>query len=297
MRSLHDQSGYSLPELLIASVVMVVVLSATLSVLDASSGNARRNEHLNEQQERARGAIDSLARELRNIAGPDSSAPAIERQSGYELVFRSVDPLGSAGGGNAEGVHRVRYCLGQAMPSTLWRQVQTWTTATAPPPPATSACPDSAYAERRVVAESVVNRRDSLDRPVFTYDSATSANVASVGARLFVDLDVDERPPEVALASSVFLRNQDLGTRNGAPTAEFSARPQGGGQVLLNGGASSDPDGQTLRYQWFVDGSAVEGATGPIFQYSSPVGARSFSLRVTDPGNLTGTVERTVAVS
>lgn len=285
MRPLHDEAGFSLPELLIAATLMIVVLSATLSVLDASSGNARRNEHLNEQQERARAGIDSLARELRSVAVP-------ERTSDYELVFRSVDPLGSAGGSN---VHRVRYCLDRATPSTLWRQVQD---PAASAPPATSACPDSAYGSQRAVAETVVNRRNNLDRPVFAYDSGSSANVSSVGARLFVDLDVDERPPEVALSSSVFLRNQDLGTRNGAPTAEFSATPQGNRHVLLNGGASSDPDGQTLRYQWFVDGSAVEGATGRILDYTAPgVGPRSFSLRVTDPGNLTGTSEQTVVVS
>jgi prepilin-type N-terminal cleavage/methylation domain-containing protein len=285
MRSLREESGFSLPELLIASVLMVVVLSATLSVLDASTGNARRNEHLNEQQERARGAIDFLARELRNVAVP-------ERTSDYELVFQSVDPLGSAGGSE---VHRVRYCLDRATPSTLWRQVQK---PAASAPPATSACPDSAYGSQRAVAETVVNRRTNLDRPVFAYDSGSSANVSSVGARLFVDLDVNERPPEVALASSVFLRNQDLGTRNGAPTAKFSATPQGNRHVLLNGGASSDPDGQTLQYEWFVDGSRVEGATGRILDYTAPeAGPRSFSLKVTDPGNLTGTAERVVTVS
>ena len=293
MRCLREESGFSMPELLIASVVMVVVLSATLSVLDAASGNARRNEHLNEQQERARAAIDFLARDLRGIAASDLGAPAVERMSGYELVFRSVDPLGVSA--NAKRVQRVRYCLDQST-ARLWRQVQTWSTSSAPALSTTSACPASAYGSQRILAESVVNRRDSLDRPVFTYDSATAANVSSVGARLFVDLDVNARPPEVALASSVFLRNQDLGTRNRAPTAELTATAQAGG-VMLNGGASSDPDGQTLQYQWFVDGSPEQGATGPIFQYSGPPGARSFSLRVTDPGNLTGTAERTVTVS
>lgn len=297
MRSLREESGFSMPELLIASVVMVVVLSATLSVLDAASGNARRNEQLNEQQERARAAIDFLARDLRGIAASGPSEPAIEplRNEPYDIVFRSVDPLGVSA--NEKRVHRVRYCLDQSTSSTasLWRQVQTWSTPSAPPISATRACPASAYGSQRILAESVVNRRDGLDRPVFTYDSADSANVSSVGARLFVDLEVDKRPPEVALASSVFLRNQNLGTRNRAPTAQFTASPQPGG-AMLDGGASSDPDGQTLRFQWFVDGSAVEGATGPIYQYSGPPGARSFSLRVTDPGNLTGTAERTVAV-
>jgi prepilin-type N-terminal cleavage/methylation domain-containing protein len=298
MRSLREESGFSMPELLIASVIMVVVLSATLSVLDAASGNARRNEHLNEQQERARAAIDFLARDLRNVAASDPAEPAVERMSGYELVFRSVDPLGgSTSPGNLKRVQRVRYCLDQSTPSTgLWRQVQPLTTPSTPVLSTTSACPASpAYGSQRILAESVVNRRNSLDRPVFTYDSSASANVSSVGARLFVDLDVNERPPEVALASSVFLRNQNLGTRNRAPTAAFTATPQPGG-AQLNGGASSDPDGQTLRYQWFMDGSAVEGATGPIHQYSGPL-PRSFSLRVTDPGNLTGTAERTVTAS
>jgi len=299
MSRLRDEGGYSLPELLIAATIMVVVLSATLSVLDASSDNARRNERLNEQQERARGAVDFLVRDLRGIAGPDSSAPAVERMSGYELVFRSVDPL--ARSQNAKRVQRVRYCLDQTTPSAarLWRQVQTWTTSAAPVLSTTSACPDSAYGSQRILAETVVNRRGGLDRPVFTYDSTDRANVSYVGARVFVDLDVDERPPEVALTSSVFLRNQDLGTRNKAPTAAFSAAPQGGRHVLLNGGASSDPDGQTLQYEWFVDGSKVDGATGPVLDYTAPaVGPRSFSLRVTDTGGLTGTAEpRSVTVS
>ncbi len=298
MRRLRDEGGYSLPELLIASVVMIVVLSATLSVLDASSRNARRSEQLNEQQERVRAGVDYLARDLRSIAGPDSSAPAIERMSGYELVSRSVDPLAQSQ--NAKRVRRVRYCLDQAAPEAarLWRQVQTWSTAAPPPLDTTTACPDSAYGSSQALAETVVNRRDGLNRPVFTFDSADRAAVSSVGARLFVDLDVNERPPEVALTSTVFLRNQDLGTRNRVPSASFTATAQGGRHVLLNAGASSDPDGQTLQYEWFVDGTKVDGASGPVLDYTAPdVGPRSFSLRVTDTGNLTGTAEQTVTVS
>jgi prepilin-type N-terminal cleavage/methylation domain-containing protein len=299
MTRLREEAGFSLPELLIAAVLMVVVLSATLSVLEASTRTTRRTEQLNEQQERARAAVDFVARDVRGVAGPDSSTAAIERMSGYELVFRSVDPLGRPQ--NAKRVHRVRYCLDQGTPSraTLWRQLQAWSTSSAPALSTTTACPDSAYGSQQAVAESVVNRHNGLDRPVFSYDSTSPANVLYVGTRLFVDLNVNERPPEVALASSVFLRNQTLGTRNRAPSASFTATAQGGLHVLLNAGGSSDPDGQTLQYEWFVDGARIEDASGPMLDYTAPAaGPRSFSLRVTDPGGLRGTADpQTVTVS
>ena len=72
---------------------------------------------------------------------------------------------------------------------------------------------------------------------------------------------------------------------------------QGNKQVLLNGGSSSDPDGQSLSYAWTADGSAISGS-GPLVEYTAPTtGSHTFGLTVTDAGGLTNTAAtQTVSV-
>ena len=70
--------------------------------------------------------------------------------------------------------------------------------------------------------------------------------------------------------------------------AALSAVVQGDRHVLLNGGTSSDPDGQSLEYHW-LDGG-IEIGTGQILDHrTATTGAHSFSLRVVDPGGLSVT--------
>ncbi len=73
---------------------------------------------------------------------------------------------------------------------------------------------------------------------------------------------------------------------NMPPTASVSASPASGPAplaVTLNGGASRDPEGGALRYEWnFGDGSALTTTTATI-SHSYAAGSYTASLVVIDP--------------
>ena len=92
--------------------------------------------------------------------------------------------------------------------------------------------------------------------------------------------------------TSVFLRN-----KNRAPTGSFTVSTQGNKQVLLNGGGSTDPDGQSLIYTWKVDGVALSSTSPIVLHTVATAGSHTFGLKVTDPGDLSHTAaDQTVNV-
>jgi type II secretory pathway pseudopilin PulG len=275
---MRSESGFTLPELLIGTFLLVVVMLATFSALNGFGNATRANFSQNLAQSVARTAVDRMARELRSTGNPGVAASPIERASQDELVFQTVDPFGAASGSNSTSVERVRYCLDNAL--KLWKQVQTWTTASPPSLPTASACPHTSYGSQRDVAEYVVNEDNGQTRPVFTYDAATAANVTTVTVDLYTDTNVSKAPGAQRLNTTVFLRNKSQ-----PPVASFTASPLGSQHVLLNASASADPDGDELTYTWY-DGSTQIGS-GVIFDYASPTtGSHDLSVTATDPAGL-----------
>jgi hypothetical protein len=200
------------------------------------------------------------------------------------MVFQTVEPNGPNTGLNASNVKRVRYCLQAGTATTgakLWRQEQLWTTQSAPALPSTSSSPASGWSSQTLVADSIVNTRDGLTRPVFMFNSQTLADVSSIHVDLYVDPDPTRAPIETRISTGVFLRNQ-----NRRPVATFSATRTAQG-IVLNGSTSSDPEGEALSYVWF-DGSTKVG-TGIVFTYPAPAGTtRTITLKVYDPAALEG---------
>ena len=155
-------------------------------------------------------------------------------------------------------------------------------------------CPHAQFGSQSVVGTSVANASSGgAARPIFSYDSATVTDISSVAVDLYIDANRTKGVGEAHMDTSVFLRN-----KNRAPAASFSVTTQGNKQVLLNGGGSSDPDGQSMTYAWTVDGSPISGS-GPLVGYSAPTtGSHVFGLTVTDAGGLTNTsATQTVNVS
>jgi type II secretory pathway pseudopilin PulG len=274
----RSEAGVTLPELLIGTSMLVVVMLATFASLDGFSVATRANFSQNQAQSAARTAVDRMARELRGTGNPGLPTSPIERASQDDLVFQTVDPSGPGGGSNSTSVERVRYCLDSSL--KLWKQVQTWTSATAPTLPTATACPHTSYGSQFMASDYVVNEASGQNRPVFSYDSGTAANVTAVTVDLYTDTNLNSAPGEQRLNTTVFLRN-----RSQPPVASFTATPTGSQHVLLNASASSDPDGDDLTYTWY-DGSTQIG-TGVIFDYASPTtGSHNLSVTVTDPAGL-----------
>jgi Tfp pilus assembly protein PilW len=276
-----DETGVTLIELLVAVVLLMIVLSATFTAFNSFGNEARINIAQNEAQSAARTAVDRLARELRNTGSPGLPNAPVERAQSDDLVFQTIDPTGPGGGSNSRSVERVRYCLSSS--SDLWKQVQTWTTSTPPGLPTASACPDSSYGTQTKVVDYVANKAGSQNRPAFTYDAGTAAQIKAVTVELYTDTNLTRPPGAQRLSTTIFLRNGNL-----APTASFAATVIGNKHVLLNGSASADPDGDDLTYTWF-DGATQIG-TGVLFDYAAgTTGNHSFSLQVADPTGLSNT--------
>jgi type II secretory pathway pseudopilin PulG len=325
----NSEAGWTLVELLVAMMLMLIVLSATLvsfnSFYDRSAVASTQNDAL----EQARRSSELLARQLRNLASPKpeagvaSSFFAVDYWSPYDIVFKTAEP----------SRRRVRYCLDSSDPANgkIWQQVQTVPSAGASDPGITGAmvasCPvdpaANAWATKTVVSDHVVNRIAGKDRPVFAYDQTPSASlpvppvsaadftawgaagttVREVRSVLWIDVtSAIKEPSEQPVQTRVFLRNQ-----NQKPTASFTGTPGGNHQVLLNGSGSDDPEGRTLQMSWYLGSSypgcpAGAGGTGYTLMGSGPTlthgfpdsSDRTVTLEVADPGGLCDSLTKTV---
>jgi type II secretory pathway pseudopilin PulG len=294
-----DEGGFTLPELLVTTAITVLVFGLVMTSLDVFARSNRTDQLRNEAQDQARSAIDRLTAELRNVAAPSKGAAgALEEAGAYSVMFQTVSSGQVFGGENKSNQMRVRYCLDASTPSseTLWREAQTWTTASAPSAPATSQCPSAvpAWSVKARLASNVTNKI-STSRPLFYYDASEASKVKSVQADVFINIDpTHAHPGETELRDAVQLRNSLA-----APIASFTLTQAGSHQVLLNGSSSRDPNGQALSYQWYIDENAVAGATTQQYETRAgelTAGSHKFKLTVTNTAGLTNSAEQTVVV-
>lgn len=272
--TLRAEDGFTLVEVLLTSVLMIVVLGATLTTLNSFERTVKANDQLNDAQDETRAALDLMARDMRNLASPTPGEPeAIDVNAEWEMVFQSEGKAKPDGSLNAQNTTRVRYCLDKPT-TTLYRQTQLWETAAPPAIPGDGSCPGAGWTKSQALATHVVNG----DRPIFTYNATAPTEITEVSTQLFVDADLEREPSEVNLQTAVFLRNQ-----NRAPTAEFEWAPMPDTNIFLNASASVDPEEKSLTFEWYdltADRSAGEGI---VLTYKAPApGPREMRLTVRD---------------
>jgi type II secretory pathway pseudopilin PulG len=259
-----SEEGFTLVEVLIAAVLMIIVLGATLTALTSFQKNTATNQRQNDGQDQARSTLDLIARDLRNLASPRLERPeAIDRNLPLDLIVQS-EGRGTGGSLNARNTMRVRFCL--APDRKLYRMTQTWTTAVVPNAPPATVCPGTGWTTSTVVAENVVNGT----RPIFTYNAVGLQDITEVTATLFVDVNPGSPPAETQLESSVYLRNQ-----NRAPTALFSVEVVNS-SILLNASESTDPEEKAMIYSWKIDNVAA----GSGILLTKPVTAGNHTVRL-----------------
>ena len=150
MTRLRNEDGFTLAEMLVGALLMLIVMSASLGVLDnlrrlgTAHGSARRATGQGAQASR------ELSRSLRNVAPSPEFPAVIERGNAFDLVFRAVDRPRTDQGANARNLMRVRYCLDASDPdrARLLEQTQRWNTQTAPAMPTGTRVPPRAGALR-----------------------------------------------------------------------------------------------------------------------------------------------------
>ena len=289
MRRVQGERGFTLIELLVTMSLMGMVFGATISLFVTFHRNERVNRLQNESQDQAHHAMELVTRQMRNLASPRDFEPkAVELATDYDLVFKTIDPVKPGGTLNDRNIKRIRYCLSPAASgsSKLYSQQQTWTAPDPPPTfPSTTTCPSSAWGNQRVVVQDVVNLDKS--EPVFSYQPAATPldDIRAVQTRLWTDVNPGKAPAATRLASGVFLRNQ-----NRAPVPSCTATYAGNNQVILNGSASEDPEGRTLReYEWLKGGVAITPSLkGVVGRWTAIApGTYIFSVKVKDYGGLT----------
>jgi type II secretory pathway pseudopilin PulG len=116
MNRLAREDGFSLVELLVGAVLMIIVMSASLTTLDQLRQLGTRTDDRVALQDEARQVSRQLTRSLRNVAPSPAIPTVIERSGAEDLVFRAVDrPRDS--GENTRNLRRVRYCLDTTDPN------------------------------------------------------------------------------------------------------------------------------------------------------------------------------------
>jgi type II secretory pathway pseudopilin PulG len=262
----NSDDGFTLVEVLIAAVLMIVVLGATLTALTSFERNTQTNQRQNDGQDQARRTMDLVARDLRNLASPVVERPdAIDRKEPLDLIVQS-EGRGTGGNANARNTMRVRFCLGPDR--KVYRLIQTWETEAIPEAPAATDCPGTGWTSSTVVAQNVVNGT----RPIFTYNAEALQDVTEVSTTLYVDVNPGQPPAETELQSSVYLRNQ-----NRKPEALFSVEVVNN-SILMNASESTDPEEKALIYSWKID------AVGPT---DAPVGSGILFTKPVSPGSHT----------
>lgn len=315
-----DQRGYTLVEVLVAMVMSMIVLGATLTILTSLLNDSRYATLRDGGQSDAQTMVDRLSRELRSASAPSvGSAGLLAKTTSYDIEFETVNGTpGSAPAGNLTNQIWVRYCLDGS--DTLWRQSTSPAYAsTTSAVPDTSACPSTSTAWVTAASQpccvelsDVTNEiGGDTTRPLFTFGPSgwtSSAQINSVQLNLYVDKNPGHQPGATELTSGIYLRNELA-----SPTATFTALTtanQQGADVQLNGSLSSDPNGQVLSYQWYEGVScptpassapssgAISGATSQQYDAGQfPAGtSQRFALAVTNSGGLTDCSSQLVAI-
>lgn len=309
---LKCQRGFSMVEVLLVSVLFLVVLTATLTSMANFERVNRTTERTEEQVESTRRAVDRGARQLRNLASrPSTGAATIARALPHDFVFQTSDPARTW----------VRMCT--APVSTGHAQLWMLSSPT-PVAPTTQSCPGTTtdWPRQELVADKITNRLPGRDEAMFTYGRtclpgapATCAtdltSITAVNMEMLLDDDLTRKPAEVRVATGVFLRNQ-----NERPVARFAARPSAMPRtVLLNGSASIDPEGRTLRYYWFrtdnyvafqcgtapKDGTVLGQGVTLNYRFADADGpsgttTKGIMLVVCDPGDLQSVTQADVVI-
>jgi Tfp pilus assembly protein PilV len=303
---LRNEDGFTLLEVMIAALIMIIIMFATLASLDSFGGRAKLDGQRADAQEQLRRGVDQLERQLRNLATPAADIKSINRAQATDLVFQTADPQ----------KRWVRYCIDPADPAIASGGAHLWygiSNVASNVPPASTSCPGTGWTTMTSVGQSVVNARNGLNRPVFAFNWPKDTNgneittdtsaITRIRTSLWVDPNPGSRPAEQHLSSGVFLRNQ-----NQAPVASFTFTATG---RILNASATTDFEGRRLNYHWYYGPTAVTPPVGckppdpapanylgfGIVQRlpATAVSPQTVTLCVIDPGDLQSTLTQTVS--
>jgi prepilin-type N-terminal cleavage/methylation domain-containing protein len=191
-RRLAAEDGFSLIELLVAMTISVILLLATLGVLDAFNNGVAVNNRLSDAGDAARRDVASMVGVLRDAGAPapltGAQATTVVQAGANDIVFLSTSWPGESGIGVTTN-HVERYCLDTAS-RTLWFDgLKSGTAGSATPG---AACPSTASGwTSRVVARNILN---SVADPLFIYGATSPPRSVSINMRVESGTTLKSRP-------------------------------------------------------------------------------------------------------
>jgi len=295
-------------EMMVALAVSAVVLGGASTLLTGVASLNGTADRQSQAQETSRRAIDQMATQLRNAAGPPGKSTIYSPAQGStggttELIFYVPDPSASTTN-NSHGLKWVRYCLDYTTPSNekLWMQ---WTpyASTQSGPPSTSTCPNDAWTDatgqivnKQLVASNLVNEwtsRPSCGSPCsvvvpFTQAEDAGGVVHDIQVKLLVQA---ASAPGGAGDRAALPVTSSLNFRNvkSAPTPVLSCRVQNK-HAICDASSSSDPDGEAIGFKWKRtpgDSTWEPGQSGYLFDSGLlTTGTYTVYVEVTDASGL-----------
>jgi prepilin-type N-terminal cleavage/methylation domain-containing protein len=251
------EDGFSLIELLVAMMVSVIVLLATLGALDAFNNGVAVNNRLTEASDTARREVAEMVRVLRDGGAPaplsGNQPPTVIQAGANDLVFLSRSWPGESGIGSTSN-HVERYCVNTTTRTLWFGGLKAGTSGSATPG---AACPSTASGwTNRAIASDVLN---SVADPVFVYGGASPVRSVAIKIRLEGGTALKSRPLELrsgatlrgALAPQLTAANVSVGacsggkalltlniapggaSANGAKISAPGGVPAGDGQILV----------------------------------------------------------------
>jgi type II secretory pathway pseudopilin PulG len=233
---LRDESGYTLIELLIAALVMVIVLGSVLVMFDKMSAGAVKSDKLTATQDSTQTQIDRMTRTLRNSRVVVTGGSAFTRATPLAVAFGTIGGL--SGTGTTPGY--VSYCVNPT--AQVLYAASTTSTAASTADPGTN-CPSTVTGWTSTqLATNVVNTTSS---PLFTYvPSTTSPRAVDISLR--VNGGTTATPRIIALRTTAAQRSVD-GMAPALPASTITATCQSDGSALLSLNAVVDQSGSPIN--------------------------------------------------
>lgn len=304
LRRARSERGWTLVEMLIAILVASFVLGAATTLLTGVASLNGTTSRQIQAQDDARRTVDHIATQLRNAVGPPGGAPIYSPASGTatgttDIVFYNAASNASTTN-NPRGLQWVRYCLDYSDTTNekLWMQTADYDN-TQSAPPSTSTCPSSGWTvggqvSKQLVVGGIVSMEPTSSASTGCSSQSTPAYfrcpfvpgvIASATHNIRIKLLIqgDANRKTTSITSSADFRNL-----KSAPTTSVSCRVQNR-HIICDASASSDPDGQSISYQWKRTGDSTWETGQQTYLWDSGVlstGAYTVTVRVSDTDGL-----------
>lgn len=188
-----DQTGISAVEMTLVMFLGLIVSFAVLTTFDNFGSSASRQSRVTDANNQVRNIMDRIVSDLRQAA-------TVEVADANDLVYTVADA--------ATETRRERICLDSS--GQLWRASMTYAPAPATVPGAAVAmatpgaqCPT---VSTNAVHITELRSRNSVSNPIFHYDSATAANVRTIGMTFALDAGNAHTNDTSTLRASAFRR-------------------------------------------------------------------------------------------